>query len=148
MAEQSGRLGGKKCEDCEKLSKLENFARGVKARIAGVYDCDNCEVTKSQPIWENENIIELYATLPNRFEGMTGAKYVTASDIKFVLELFDVPEELWLNYYLRLKFFCDEMVRVHTTKANKEMQLKAGAEKWKRETLDKLRKTGPKEIEH
>ena len=59
---------GKSCKQCEKLANPDNFPKGVRVKIKGVYDCENCEVMEYQPIPENENVVELYNLLPQKIK--------------------------------------------------------------------------------
>lgn len=135
MAEWGAKRVKKTCEQCEKLANSVNFPKGVRARIAGVYECDTCEVTKHQPLPENENIVTLYNALPQNFDGYSGIRLISATDIKFVLELFEVYEDLWSDYYQKLLYFHSQ----YTERAIKEREAHRKAEAWKKKGLKGLK---------
>jgi len=125
----------KNCKDCKKLANPDSFQKGVRVRIAGVMDCENCEVTKSQPIESNENIIELYNALPENYDGFSGLRIISATDIKFVLELWDVSEGLWDGYYTRLLYFHTEYMRKYIEERKAEREFEA----WRKKGLQNLK---------
>lgn len=134
--------GGLTCEQCEKLGSQDSFAKGSKVKIKGVYDCENCEIFKSQPIWENENILELYNALPSNFDGATGERLFSASDLKFLFELYEVPEELWYDYYQRILFLHNELLKLSRDKREKDTKKKQEAKDWLTEQKRKKREGG------
>lgn len=129
---------GKSCDLCAKLANPANYPKGAKVRIAGVYDCENCPVMKARPIERNENIIELYNALPIKYDPVIRTRIVTIADIKFLFTLYEVPEDLWFDYYTRLMYF----FRIMTDRENKMME-KAEKERkenddWKKNRLYRL----------
>jgi len=85
------------------------FGPDVQFRVEGVGDCGSCIVTRSQPNQDNEIIIELYDLLPKNYDGWTGAKVVSFADVVGLFKMFEVREELWDDYYLRLMYFHDQL---------------------------------------
>jgi len=130
----------KNCKLCAKLANPANYPKGSKVRIAGVYDCENCPVMKAQPIPENENIIELYNALPLRYDPVTRIRIVTVEDIKFLFDIYQVPEDLQFDYFTRLTYFfrvmTDSALRMNE-KLAKEQQDNV---RWKKDTLARLQK--------
>lgn len=124
----------KNCEDCEKLDNPDSFAKGVRAKIAGVFDCENCVVTEHLPIQENENIVILYNSLPQNYEGHTGIRIISTADIRFVLEIFSVPEELWDDYYQKILYFHLQ----YTNTFMAEQKVKREADAWKKKGTRKF----------
>lgn len=138
----------KNCKLCAKLADPANYPKGAKVRIAGVYDCDNCPVMKAQPIFENENIIELYNALPVRYDPVTKVRVVTTADIKFIFALYQVSEDLHFDYYARLMYFFQVM-----TKSESKMREKAAKEHqentaWKKDKLYRLQSGKTSKITH
>jgi len=68
-------------------------------------DCENCYVNTCRPIEDNEIILELYDQLPFVFDGMTGIRIVSAADVKFVFEIFDISRDLWDDLYQRIMYY-------------------------------------------
>jgi len=129
-------LGGlrkfaKSCEQCEKLANPDNFPKGVRVRIEGVYDCENCEVFKSQPMPENENVVELYNALPKVYDGMSGMQIITASDIKFVFEVYDVHKDLYFDYYQKIVYLHSGIIEARSKVQEKERKREEAERKWK-----------------
>ena len=129
MAEWGVKGLGKSCEQCRSLLDLSGFEKGARVRV--VLDCENCPVMKARPLPENENIVILYNALPKNYDGFSGQRIVTASDIKFILELYEVPKELWSEYYHKLLFFHEQvLIALSREKKRKEEMKKHGT--WKR----------------
>jgi hypothetical protein len=82
-----------------------SFEKGAKVHVAEAFDCANCEVTLSQPIPDNENIIDLYDSLPQKYDAFSGVKDMSAEGIKFVFQVYGIHPDLWEDYYNRLMFF-------------------------------------------
>lgn len=126
MAGWLARGSKKNCEKCKELTKIDSFPAGVNVRI--VLDCENCEVLKSQPIPENEIIFDLYSALPANYDGLSGLKIISASDIKFLFELYNIPHELWEDYYNRLIFYHSQLlnfrIKIEEEKLEKEKNKK------------------------
>jgi len=121
----------KDCKKCEKLGDPDNYPKGVKVRIAGVYDCENCEVMEYQPIVENQNVVELYDALPQNYEGSSGLRQVSATDVKFILELFEVNKDLWYDYYQKIIYFHGELVNASLKVCEKKRKEDEAIRKWK-----------------
>lgn len=123
---------GKSCEQCEKLADPDNFPKGVAVKIPGVYDCENCIVMEYQPIPENQNVIDLYNALPQNYEGYSGLRQISATDIKFVLELFDVDKGLWDDYYQKIMYFHSELMKASLEVRKKKQKEEEAKRKWKK----------------
>jgi len=138
----------KNCKLCAKLANPANYPKGAKVRIAGVYDCDNCPVMKAQPIFENENIVELYNALPIRYDPVTRTRVITTADIKFIFTLYQVSEDLYFDYYTRLMYF----FQVMTVSANKMAEKTAEEQKeniaWKKDKLYRLQSKKLSKVTH
>lgn len=138
----------KNCKLCARLANPANYPKGAKVHIAGVYDCDSCPVMKAQPIPENENIIELYNALPIRYDPVIRVRIVTIADIKFLFILYQIPEDLWFDYYTRLMYFFRIMTSNEskmTEKAMKEQQKNAA---WKKNKLYQLQSGKTSKVTH
>ena len=138
----------KNCKLCAKLANPANYPKGAKVRIAGVYDCDNCPVMKAQPIFENENIIELYNALPIRYDPVTRTRVITTADIKFIFTLYQVSEDLYFDYYTRLMYFfrvMSESQSKMTEKAAKEQKENIA---WKKDKLYRLQSKKLSKVTH
>ncbi len=128
----------KNCKLCAKLADPANYPKGAKVRIEGVYNCDTCPVMATQPIFENENIIELYNALPIRFDPVTRTRIITTEDIKFLFSIYEVPVCLRFDYYTRLMYFFKKMASNQSKideKTTKELEENA---KWRKDKLYRL----------
>ena len=96
------------------------FEAGVYIEIKNVENCDDCEVTRAQPAFDNEVIFDLYFLLPDNFDGFTGFKIITLSDIIELFKMFDVHQDLWDDYYMRLMYFHEALI----TKKSKYLESK------------------------
>ena len=134
MAAWAAKKSKKTCEQCRKLSNPKSFAKGSRVKSAWVFDCKNCEVLKARPSPDNFNILELYEALPRRFDS-SGIKVITASDIRFVFEVFEVSKALWSDYYQRIVYFHNSLVGVYNKEREKELKLKQAADLWKAKKL-------------
>jgi hypothetical protein len=101
----------KNCETCQKLRDPANFMAGAQVRIADLGDCEECEVTRSQPSNDNEIIIEAYEILPRNYDGFTGAKLIHLSEVKEIFKMLGVSERRFDDVYLRLMYFHGELTR-------------------------------------
>lgn len=126
---------GKDCEQCEKLADPDSYAKGSAVKIPGVYDCENCIVMKYQPSAENQNVVDLYNALPRNYEGYGGFRQISATDIKFVLELFEVDEKLWSDYYRKLIYFHSELLEAELKVRGKKQKEEEAIRKWKSQRL-------------
>lgn len=123
---------GKDCKQCEKLADPDNYPRGAAVKIPGVYDCENCIVMEYQPTLENQNVIDLYNALPQNYEGYGGLRQINAVDIKFVLELFEVDEKLWYDYYQKIVYFCNELMSASLKVREGKRKAEEAKRKWKK----------------
>jgi hypothetical protein len=128
----------KNCALCAKLANPANYPKGARVKIAGVYDCDNCPVMKAQPIPENENIIELYNALPVRYDPVTRTRIVTTADIKFIFNLYQIPENLQFDYYTRLMYFFRTMVINESKMVEKMAKEQQENAAWRKDRLYRL----------
>lgn len=111
MAEFWGGSGAKKsCSWCDQVSDPANYPPGTTVYIAEAYNCENCAYWKAQPLPANENILTLYQNLPKSFEGWSGIRTISCSDIKFIFDLYDVPDSLRDEYYMKLLFFHEALI--------------------------------------
>jgi len=139
VAAWAARKNKKDCKQCEKLANPNAYAKGSRVRIAGVFDCKNCEKIKSKPISDNRNVLDLYNALPRRFD-YSGIKVITAVDIKFIFELFEVPEELRSDYYQRIVFFHNALVDACVKTEKKESKRRDAIASWKQSKLPMKRR--------
>ena len=137
----------KDCKTCQLLGKQSSFAKGTRVRIFEAFDCAKCEVTLNQPIQENENIIELYYALPQNYDGFSGFKIITASDIKFLFHLYEVQEGLWDDYYHRLMYFHRCFLEERQKTDEKKSDKKKIPEKVKKE-LQQVKREREKQLSH
>jgi len=135
VAEWATKSSKKDCELCAKLGSSTSFSKGAKVRIAEAFDCANCPVVKGQPIPDNENIIELYNALPDNYDPMTGRRIITATDIKILFDLYEVPKEIRLDYYSRIMYFYQQMIKASTKEREKLEETKKQNEEWRKKTL-------------
>jgi len=68
-------------------------------------DCENCYINTCQPIEDNEIVLELYEQLPFVYDGMAEIRIITAADVKFVFEIFDISRNLWDDLYQRIMYY-------------------------------------------
>ena len=131
MAKWVSKKNKRNCETCLKFRSPNSFAKGSRVFIAEAFDCANCEVTLSQPIQENENIIELYYALPERYNAFSGIKEVTASDIKFLFQIYNIHKDLWEDYYNRLMFYHNILLDIKSKQDSKEQKIEEAKQKKK-----------------
>lgn len=123
------------CKTCEKLADRDNYPKGARVKIVEAYDCDNCEVVKYQPIAENQNVVELYEALPQNYDGYSGLRQVSANDVRFILELFEVDKDLWYDYYQKIIYFHGELVKANLKVHEKKQKESEATRKWKNQRL-------------
>jgi len=123
----------KNCEDCKRLRDPDSFAKGVAARIFEAFDCDNCEVKKAQPLEANENILELYNSIPHNYDGYTGLRILDVNAIKFLFEVFDVGKNIQDDYYRKLVYLHGEIVAANEKVREQEEKKREADRKWKEE---------------
>lgn len=128
MAVWGARGSRKTCKQCRKLQDPKAFEDGAQVKIAGIGDCKNCEVMKNSPIGRNENIVALYNALPS--EGG-----VTVRDMHALFEIYEIPKELWFDYYQRLLFLHNTIVETKSKLYKKEAEEKKAVDKWKGKRL-------------
>ena len=140
MAEAWGENFEKRCEDCKALSDPNSFARGANVRYEP--DCSKCEVVLKQPIEANLNIIELYNILPANFEGFSGLRQMSATDISFLFDLYKVNKEKRYDYYQRLVYLQSQIIVANSEKNAAKLKKKEGMSdsEWKSRALAKSRK--------
>jgi len=138
----------KNCKLCAKLANPANYPKGARVRIVGVYDCENCPVMKSLPIFENENIIELYNALPVRYDPVTRVRIVTTADIKFIFALYQVSEDLHFDYYTRLMYFFQVMARNESKMAEKTAKEGQDNLAWRKDKLYRLQSGKTSKVTH
>lgn len=119
------------CETCAMFRSPTSFIKGAKVYVAEAFDCANCEVTKGQPITENENIIELYDSLPQKYDSFSGSKDMSAEGIKFVFQIYDIHPDLWEDYYNRIMFFHRAFLDARDKKEKKKQKMQEIMEKSK-----------------
>jgi len=108
---------GKSCEKCHKIrSGLPKSKRDLFFPL----DCENCYVNLSQPIADNEIIVDLYNLLPLNFSDWSGLRFITTSDIRFVFEIFDIPKKFWDDYYQRLTFLNNKLIEIQIDEEKKK----------------------------
>jgi len=123
----------KNCEDCKRLRDPESFAKGSAVKIFEAFDCEKCEVKKGQPIPENENILELYNSIPHNYDGYTGLRILDVNAIKFLFEIFDVGKDIQDDYYRKLVFLHGEIVEVSEEVRKQERKKEEAERKWREE---------------
>ena len=98
------------CKLCKLLTSPQSFALGSQVHIAEVGNCETCEVALSTPSSDNEPIMELYNMLPQNFDGFSGYRIISFSDIMGLFDLIGVLKELREDFYFRLKFFHEQLI--------------------------------------
>jgi hypothetical protein len=80
-------------------------------------DCETCEVTISQPIPENEIILEAYELLPRNYDGFTGSKIIRLDEVREVFSMLGASPKRFDDLYMRLMYFHQELLDgVHRNK--------------------------------
>jgi len=125
------RKSKKNCDDCKRLRDPDSFAKGSTVKIFEAFDCDNCEVKKGQPIPENENILDLYNSLPHNYDGYTGLRILDVNAIQFLFKVFDVDENIQDDYYMRLVYLHGEIVTANEEVRKQEREKAEMDRKWK-----------------
>ena len=123
----------KNCDDCKRLRDPESFAKGSAVKIFEAFDCEECEVKKGQPIPENENILELYNSIPHNYDGYTGLRILDVNAIKFLFEVFDVGKNIQDDYYRKLVYLHGEIVNANEKVRVQEEKKREADRKWKEE---------------
>lgn len=134
MAEFSVLENTKSCELCEVLAKQKSFKKGSRVRVSGAFDCENCQVFKSQPIKENEVILTLFNLLPAKFN-MNGMREISAEDIHFLFKLNYIHQNLWQDYYNRIMFLNQAINIARNNKDKSKTSKREVVDKWKEERL-------------
>ena len=109
----------------------DSFAKGSAVKIFEAFDCDKCEVKKGQPISENENILELYNSLPYNYDGYTGLRILDVTAIQFLFEIFDVDKNVKDDYYRKLVYLHGEIVTANEKVRKQEEEKAEQNRKWK-----------------
>lgn len=125
MAVWGAKKNRRDCKKCKQLQKAGSFEKGSKVKIAGLGDCENCEVMKNSPSERNENIVALYNALPR--EGG-----VTVTDFHALFEIYEIPQELRFDYYQRLLFLHNTIMGAREKEFKKSAQEKKGVDQWKK----------------
>jgi len=81
------------------------FAAGSQVWIAEAFDCINCEVTKSQPQFGNDVVLDIYELLPPNYGEWSGMKQFSMHDVLSVFRLMEIHRDLWDDVYMRLIHF-------------------------------------------
>ena len=129
----------KSCEDCKKLSDPDSYAKGARVRIFEASDCENCETRKSSPIIENENIIAIYDAMLERYDGFSGTKVISTMDVMAVMEMLEVPEEVWDDHYTRIAYYHSEVMRASVKASERKKKKGEDAEAWKKRKRAEIR---------
>ena len=116
LARDEDEAGRKDCKLCKTLANIDSYESGAQVFVGGLFDCENCIVAKSVPIPDNDIILDIYTSLPQNFDGMTGFKILTSQDIINILRVFEVDESLWYDYYNRLAYFHECIVNARSKK--------------------------------
>lgn len=139
MARWWAKKNRKTCDKCKQFKDPKSFGAGItKVLKPGFFkeeDCSKCEVMKNRPIPENENIIDIYNAVPPRYDPFSGDRIITAQDIQFMLDFYDVPKKLHFDYFHRVVEFYKEILNAHHKESEKENKRKEEAKSWTDEKL-------------
>jgi len=127
----------KKYEDCKKLASQSSFEKGSRVRVKSIEDCEKI-LEESQPTDENYPIVILYNEMPRKFNPVSGIREISVEDIRFVFKLYNVPEELYYDYYHRLLYFHDQVVKYGVELEKKKAKKRKEDNEW-RENVRKNR---------
>ena len=83
----------------------KSFPAGSRVFVAEAFDCVNCEVTKSQPQFGNDVVLDIYELLPPNYGEWSGIKQFSMHDVISVFRLMEVHRDLWDDIYMRLSHF-------------------------------------------
>lgn len=137
----------KDCETCMRLRSPKSFSKGTNIRLPELENCEECEVTLSQPLPENEIILEMYADIPC-YDSMAGLKTFSISDITNLFRLHSIPEVLHEECFNKIVFFHQEYMVGRAEARDKEEKTKknkiASAKKFAQTQKDK--KSNPVKI--
>lgn len=139
MAAWWAKKNRKTCDKCKQFKDPDSFGSGVTKVLKPSFfreeDCLKCEVMKNQPIAENENIIDIYNAIPPRFDPYSGDRIITAQDIQFMMDFYEVPKKLHFDYFHRVVEFHKAILKASYDEDKKEKERKEDAKSW---TEDKL----------
>jgi len=88
----------------------KSFAAGSRVWVAEAFDCVNCEVTKSQPQFGNDVVLDIYEMLPPNYGEWSGAKMFSMHDVISVFRLMEINPIIWDDIYMRLAHFHSELL--------------------------------------
>jgi hypothetical protein len=107
----AGKKVVKTCKWCEQVSDPDSFEAGARVMIEGAGDCEHCEYWNARPLPENENVISLYESLPKNFEGFSGFRIISVSDIAAIFDFYQVDLRLREEYYEKILFFHETLTK-------------------------------------
>ena len=88
----------------------KSFEAGAQVWVAEAFDCANCEVTKSQPQFGNDVVLDIYELLPPNYGEWSGTKQFSMHDVISVFRLIEVHRDLWDDIYIRIAHFHDALM--------------------------------------
>ena len=112
----------KNCKMCSTFVDPSAFQQGLTVFVESANKCEDCEVAKANPLPSNEEILFIYASLPTNWDGMTGLRIVTADDIYKTMELLEIPEELWCDYFQRITHYHNASSKVSVKRTEAEQK--------------------------
>lgn len=119
--------GDRSCKKCERLAS-NDFAKGIKVKIKGIYDCDNCVVYQTRPSADNVVIVDLYSDLPLSFD-YYGNQRIFVADVMALMTLKEIEFDLHEDYYNRVVFFHNKIVELWNEKRTNKAKTAAAAKK-------------------
>jgi len=125
-----------------------SFQKGAKVHVAEAFDCANCEVTLSQPIQDNENILELYQSLPQKYDAFSGIKEMSADGIQFVFQVYGIHVDLWEDYYNRLMFLHSALLDAKDRREKKKKKMEDAQERAKEAKQGRSTETQPGKVRY
>ena len=126
--------GGRSCKKCSQLAS-NDFAKGIKVKIRDAYDCGNCSLYLSRPSADNVVIVDLYSDMPMSFD-YHGNRVFKVADVVGLMELREVEKDLFEDYYNRVVFLHNEIVKLSSEKTRNKFK---SAESAKRAEQNKER---------
>ncbi len=132
----------KTCKKCKQLLNADSFSKGIRQVLKPSFfkeqNCAKCEVTLRQPIPENENIIDIYNAIPLRYDPYSGDRIITAQDIQFMLNFYDVPKILHFDYFHRVVFLHSAILNADRKQGKLEQERKEEQALWTKEKLNAM----------
>lgn len=113
--------GDRSCKKCEKLAS-NDYAKGIKVRIKGIYDCENCAVYQTRPSADNVVIVDLYSDLPLSFD-YYGNQKIYVADVMALMTLKEIEQELHEDYYNRVVFLHNKIVELRNEKQTNKAKI-------------------------